>query len=65
MHFPTWETPYLDRRRNLWDVVANVLLAGAFEGDLGAHDAHKHANLVRRLVDLVARPAGPSRATQY
>ena len=35
----------LDRPHHLLNVVSNVLLARALEGDLGAHDAHKHADL--------------------
>mmetsp|Transcript_19626 Transcript_19626/g.60962 ORF Transcript_19626/g.60962 Transcript_19626/m.60962 type:complete len:510 (+) Transcript_19626:134-1663(+) len=38
------------------DLVADVLLAGALERDLGAHDAHEDAHLVRLGVDLVLRP---------
>ncbi len=36
-------------------VVTDVLLGGALEGDLGAHDRHEHTHLVCGL-DLVTTP---------
>mmetsp|Transcript_21350 Transcript_21350/g.46663 ORF Transcript_21350/g.46663 Transcript_21350/m.46663 type:complete len:219 (+) Transcript_21350:989-1645(+) len=46
----------LDRAHHLLHVVPDVLLARPLEGDLGAHDAHKHAHLVAALVDFVRGP---------
>mmetsp|Transcript_21895 Transcript_21895/g.44979 ORF Transcript_21895/g.44979 Transcript_21895/m.44979 type:complete len:238 (-) Transcript_21895:1-714(-) len=37
-------------------ILADVLLGGAFERDLGRHNAHENANLVFLRVDLVGSP---------
>ena len=50
---------YICRQVLVWGrkrVRTNVFLARALVGDLGGHNAHKDANLVCALIDLIGRP---------
>lgn len=42
---------------NLRYVIADVLFTRALERDFGAHDAHKHTNLILLLVNFIRVPA--------